>query len=135
MEQIKEREKQLLSLGFKRNDHQRCFHQYKYSSDWTFDFWDVEELDDTRWSISVENYKKYLQEAKTELESDELYLLGVKSAEKRIKQQILDLKNKYKSNLQQETHIKLNKEINKDRVNELLIKLSVIEEIEKTLEE
>lgn len=130
---MKSREQQLLSLGFERNDDQRCFHQFKHNSTWTFDFWDVEELSDRKWNISIENYKKYLHEAKTELESNELYLLGVYLAEKRIKQQILDLKNKYKSKLQQETHIKLNKEINKDKVNELLIKLSVIDEIENKL--
>lgn len=133
MERIKKREQQLLSLGFDKNDHQRCFHQWKYNSSWSFYFWDVEELSDRRWNINIENYKKYLQEAKIELERNELYLLGVESAEKRIKQQILDLKNKYKSNLQQETHIKLTKTINKDKINELLIKLRVIEEIENKL--
>lgn len=101
------REKQLLDLGFEKNDHQKCFSKWKYNCSWITDFWDLKVLSDERWNIHIENYKKHLKEAKIELENDELYLLGVKTAEKRIEQQIKDLYNKYHSQLKEELKNKI----------------------------
>ena len=56
-----------------------------------------------------------------------------KFAQKEIKQQILDLKNKYKSHLQEETNCKIGKNINFVRETELKAKISVIVELEKKL--
>lgn len=126
---ISSREKQLLQLGFKRNKHQRCFHQWKYDCSWIIDFWDLEELSDERWNIHIENYEFYLEKAKKELESEEKYLLGVESAEKRKGQQIKDLYNKYHSKLKEEQQPKLVKTVNKERILILSSKIDVLEEL------
>ena len=110
------REKQLLDLGFEKNDHQKCFSKWKYNCSWITDFWDLEVLSDERWNIHIENYKKYLKEAKIELENDELYLLGEKSAEKRIEQQP-----------------KLIKTVNKERILIISSKIDVLEELKNKI--
>ena len=55
---------------------------------------------------------------------------GYEIAQKQIKQQILDLKNKYKSHLQEETNCKIGKNINFVRETELKAKISVLIELE-----
>ena len=54
-------------------------------------------------------------------------------AQKQIKQKILDLKNKYKSHLQEETNCKIGKNINFVRETELKAKISVLIELENKL--
>jgi hypothetical protein len=129
MEQIKKREQQLLNLGFDKNDHQRCFHKFKYNCSFTFDFHDVEEASYVQWGIKMKNYKKYLQESKTELENNELYLLGYGLAQKQIKQKITDSLNNYKSKLREETYPKLTKTINKVKVRELEIRIETLNKL------
>ena len=63
------REIELKKLGFELNNDQRCFYRWKYNSLYIFDFYDVENLSDVRWSIRIEDYKKYLQKSKEELEN------------------------------------------------------------------
>lgn len=58
---------------------------------------------------------------------------GYEIAQKEIKQQILDLKNKYKSHLQEETNCKMGKNINFVRETELKAKISTLIELEKKL--
>ena len=59
--------------------------------------------------------------------------IGYKFAQKQIKQQILDLKNKYKSHLQEETNCKIGKNINFVRETELKAKISTLIELENKL--
>ena len=125
------REQQLLQLNFKKNEHQRCFHHYKYGSVWTFDFWDIEELSDAHWNIRIENYKKFLREAENELEQDELYLLGRDSAQKQIKKKLLDKLNHLRSDYQQQTQSKLDRSPNYKYETELLAKIDLLKELLK----
>ena len=123
------REIELKKLGFELNNDQRCFHQWKYNSSWTFDFWTVEEFSDNRWNIAIENYKEYLKEAKKILESDYTYTLGVKSAQKQFKKEIKDKYNHYNSKLKEATKTKLDR---RDRT-EYIIKLEAKVELLKSM--
>lgn len=77
----------------------------------------------------IEERLKLVEQYKQE----ELYVLGYNSAQKEIKQKILDLKNKYKSHLQEETNCKIGKNINFVRETELKAKISTLIELEKKL--
>ena len=101
------REIELKKLGFELNNDQRCFHRWKYNSLYIFDFYDVENLSDVRWSIRIEDYKKYLQKSKEELENSELYLLGFNSAQKEFKRKLKDLYNAKNSQYKELTKPKL----------------------------
>lgn len=130
---ILNREQQLLDLGFEKNEDQRCYTQYEYGQTWRFDFWSIEELNDRRWDIQIENYKFFLKESKKGLKSDEKYLLGVESAKKEIEQKVKDLYNKYCSLLKEEQQPKLTKTINKERVLTLSSKIDVLGELKNKL--
>ena len=58
---------------------------------------------------------------------------GYKIAQKELKQKLLDKLNHYKSNLQEETKVKLNRLANKEKIRELEIKIEVLNELEKKL--
>ena len=126
---INEREIQLKKLGFELNNDQRCFHQWKYNSSYIFDFYDVENLSDVRWSIRIEDYKKYLQKSKEELENSELYLLGFNSAQKEFKTRLKDKYNHLNSKLKEATKTKLDR---RDRT-EYIIKLEAKVELLKSM--
>ena len=101
------REIELKKLGFELNNDQRCFYRWKYNSLYIFDFYDVENLSDVRWSIRIEDYKKYLQKSKEELENSELYLLGFNSAQKEFKKKLKNLYNAKNSQYKELTKPKL----------------------------
>ena len=101
------REIELKKLGFELNNDQRCFYRWKYNSLYIFDFYDVENLSDVRWSIRIEDYKKYLQKSKEELENSELYLLGFNSAQKEFKTKLKDKYNAKNSQYKELTKPKL----------------------------
>ena len=123
------REKQLLQLGFEKNSHQKCYGRYEHNKMWTFDFWDIEGFSDTRWNIAIENYKKFLREAEIELEQDELYLLGRDSAQKEIKQKLLDKLNHLRSDYQQQTQSKLDRSPNYKRETELQAQITLLKDL------
>lgn len=127
------REIQLYQLGFKKYEKQFCFQMWKYHASWLVDFRDVYEPVDYDWECFIENLKYELKKAEKHLKQEELYVLGVNFAQKEIKQQILDLKNKYKSHLQEETNCKIGKNINFVRETELKAKISTLIELEKKL--
>ena len=82
----------------------------------------------------LELAEQYKQEALHGIvKGQEFYQDGYNSAQKQIKQKILDLKNKYKSHLQEETNCKIGKNINFVRETELKAKISVLIEIENKL--
>jgi hypothetical protein len=59
---------------------------------------------------------------------------GYEIAQKEIKRQLLDKLNHYKSNLQEETKVKLNRLANKEKIRELEIKIETIKELMKQYE-
>lgn len=58
---------------------------------------------------------------------------GYDLAQKEIRQKITDLLNKYKSKLQEEIQKKISKRTNYDKINEVLNKLSVLNELQDKL--
>ena len=127
---MKNREIELYKLGFKKNEHQFTFHMYKYDMSWYVDFFSVYEPDNEFWNDYLEGVKIDLIMAKTEYLEELNRSDGKKFAQKQIKQQILDLKNKYKSHLQEETNCKIGKNINFVRETELKAKISTLIELE-----
>ena len=84
--------------------------------------------------------RKYLEDCYGDFVDDydtndvsEHFTYGLEIAQKQIKQQILDLKNKYKSHLQEETNCKIGKNINFVRETELKAKISTLIELENKL--
>lgn len=123
------REQQLLQMGFKKNEHQQCFSLYRYDNTWTIDFWDLENFTDEEWEGDIE-YTKYNIECvkrghKNYLREHEAYDFAVKENKK----QLLDKLNHYKSNLQEETKVKLNRLANKEKIRELEIRIETIKEL------
>lgn len=130
---MKNREIELYQLGFKKNNDQFTFHMYKYNMSWYVDFFSVYEPDDEFWNDYLKGVKIDLTMAKKEYLEELNRSDGKKFAQKEIKQKILDLKNKYKSHLQEETNCKIGKNINFVRETELKAKISVLTELEKKL--
>jgi hypothetical protein len=129
MEQIKKRQIELLKLGFERNDDQQSWISFKYDQNWYVDFFKVRDFNEEKWADCIESIKRAYIRGKNRIEWSELYLLGVKSAEKRIKQKIKDSLNMYKSRLREETYPKLTKTIKKDKVRELEIRIETLNKL------
>ena len=121
----------LKKLGFELNNDQRCFHRWKYNSLYIFDFYDVENLSDERWNIRIEDYKKYLQKSKEELENSELYLLGFNSAQKEFKKKLKDLYNAKNSQLKELRVIKLDKWLQSVEEIRLVAEVNLLKEMMK----
>ena len=128
---MENREIELKKLGFELNNDQRCFHRWKYNSLYIFDFYDVENLSDVRWSIRIEDYKKYLQKSKEELENSELYLLGFNSAQKEFKKKLKDLYNAKNSQLKELRVIKLDKWLQSVEEIRLVAEVNLLKEMMK----
>ena len=127
------RELELLQMGFKRNANQTAYILFIYDSNWYVDFWKLTDYTDHKWSILMEDICYYLKMVKKWYLEELNRSDGKKFAQKQIKQQILDLKNKYKSHLQEETNCKIGKNINFVRETELKAKISVLIELENKL--
>ena len=127
------RELQLLQMGFRYNEHQLEYELSKYEVLYRVEIWKLTDYTDHKWNILMEDIKYDLQEVKKRYYEDLKRRSAYKFAQKEIKQQILDLKNKYKSHLQEETNCKIGKSINFVRETELKAKISVLIEIEKKL--
>ena len=125
------REIELKKLGFELNNDQRCFHRWKYNSLYIFDFYDVENLSDVRWSIRIEDYKKYLQKSKEDLENSELYLLGFNSAKKEFKTRLKDKYNHLNSKLKEVNTFKLDKTVNQETRIRLESQVELLKELMK----
>ena len=127
------RELELLQMGFTRNANQTAYILFRYDSNWYVDFWKISDYTDHKWNILIEDIKYDLKMVKKQYYDDLKRRSAYKFAQKEIKQQILDLKNKYKSHLQEETNCKIGKNINFVRETELKAKISALIEIEKKL--
>ena len=128
---MKNREIELKKLGFELNNDQRCFYRWKYNSLYIFDFYDVGNLSDERWNIRIEDYKKYLQKSKEELENSELYLLGFNSAQKEFKKKLKDLYNARNSQLKELRVIKLDKWLQSVEEIRLVAEVNLLKEMMK----
>ena len=127
------RELELLQMGFTHNANQTAYILFKYDSNWYVDFWKLSDYTDHKWNILIEDIKYDLQMVKNQYYDDLKQHSAYKFREKQIKQQILDLKNKYKSHLQEETNCKIGKNINFVKETELKAKISTLIELEKKL--
>ena len=127
------RELELLQMGFKFNPYQLEYTLSKYDVLYRVEIWKLSDYTDHKWNILMEDICYDLQMVKKQYYDDLKRHSAYKFAEKQIKQQILDLKNKYKSHLQEETNCKIGKNINFVRETELKAKISVLIEIENKL--
>ena len=127
------RELELLQMGFTHNANQTAYILFKYDSNWYVDFWKLTDYTDHKWNILIEDIYYDLEMVKKQYYDDLKQHSACKFREKQIKQQILDLKNKYKSHLQEETNCKIGKNINFVKETELKAKISTLIELEKKL--
>ena len=127
------RELELLQMGFTHNANQTAYILFKYDSNWYVDFWKLSDYTDHKWNILMEDIYYDLEMVRKQYYDDLKRHSAYKFREKQIKQQILDLKNKYKSHLQEETNCKIGKNINFVKETELKAKISTLIELEKKL--
>ena len=128
--QLKQREIQLLQMGFRYNEHQLEYELSKYEVLYRVEIWKLSDYTDHKWNILIEDIKYDLEMVKKQYYDDLKRHSAYKLSEKQIKQKILDLKNKYKSHLQEETNYKIGKNINFVKETELKAKISVLIELE-----
>lgn len=125
------REQQLLQLGFEKIEHQQTFYLYKYDSTWYVDFYKISDYTDHKWSILIEDIKYDLETVKKQYYDNLRQHSAYHFAQKEIRQKLLDKLNHYKSNLQDETKVKLNRLANKEKIRELEIKIETIKNLMK----
>ena len=130
---MNKREIDLLKLNFEKNEHQKSFQLSKYDSSWYVDFWKISDYTDHKWNILIEDIKYDLEMVKKQYFDDLRQHPAYQFRAKEIKRQILNKLNHYKSNLQEETKVKLNRLANKEKIRELEIKIEVLNELEKKL--
>ena len=126
---ITDRQIQLLQLGLEPNEHQRVFDLYKYGVGWAIDFHEITDYDDSKWNILIDDLIYDLQEVKkrfyADLKESDAYLFRAKEDKK----QILDLLNKYRSWLAEETRCKMGRTLNIGRTIQLKSKIEVLKEL------
>ena len=127
------RELELLQMGFRYNEHQLEYKLSKYEVLYRVEIWKITDYTDHKWNILIEDIKYDLKMVKKQYYDDLKRRSAYKFAQKEIKQQILDLKNKYKSHLQEETNCKIGKNVNFVRETELKAKISTLIELENKL--
>lgn len=125
------REQQLLKLGFEKIEHQQTFYLYKYDATWYVDFWKISDYTDLKWNILIEDIKYDLKMLKKQWYDDLKQHPAYDFAVKENKKQLKDKLNHYKSNLQDETKVKLNRLANKEKIRELEIRIETIKELMK----
>jgi len=123
------REIDLLKLNFEKNEHQRSFQLSKYDSTWYVDFWKISDYTEHKWSILIEDIKYDLEMVKKRYFEDLKQHPAYDFAQKEIKQKLLNKLNHYKSNLQEETKVKLNRLANKEKIRELEIRIETLKEL------
>lgn len=124
-----DREHQLQILGFAKNKNQQTYIAFKYNRHWYVDFWEVEELDGYEWGALIEYLKDSFKIAKKQWYENLKASEGYKLREKEDKKQILDLLNKYRANLEQVNHFKLDKTVNQELRIKLEAKVEVLKEL------
>jgi len=125
------REQQLLQLGFTKNNDQNSFGLLKYDSDWYVDFWKITDYTDHKWNILIEDIKYDIETVKKQYYDDLKQHPAYDFRTKEFKKKLTDKLNHYKSNLQEETKVKLNRLANKEKIRELEIRIETIKELLK----
>ena len=128
---MKQREIDLLKLNFEKNEHQKSFQLSKYDSSWYVDFWKISDYTDHKWNILIEDIKYDLEMVKKRYFEDLKQHPAYDFAQKEIKQKLLNKLNHYKSNLQEETKVKLNRLANKEKIRELEIRIETLKQLMK----
>jgi hypothetical protein len=103
------REQQLLSLGFKKNEHQRCFQLSKYEEQWHIDFWRLTDYTDQKWNILIEDIRYDLSEVKKQYFEGLRQSHGYELARKEVKKKLLDKLNHLRAYYENLTRSKLDK--------------------------
>ena len=125
------RELKLLQMEFKRNENQTAYILFKYDSNWYVDFWKLSDYTDHKWNILMEDIKYDLEMVKKQYYDDLKQHPAYDFAVKEFKKKLTDKLNHYKSNLQDETKVKLNRLANKEKIRELEIRIETIKELMK----
>ena len=126
---LKQREIDLLKLGFEKNEHQQTWISFKYDQNYYADFNKVLEYDSDRWIDFIESIKNAYIKAKNSIEQSDNYVLGFISAEKQNKKKIKDKYNHLNSLLRDEKYIKLTKTLNIEKINKLEIEVNLLKEL------
>ena len=126
---LKQREIQLLQMGFRYNEHQLEYELSKYEVLYRVEIWKLSDYTDHKWNILIEDIKYDLEMVKKQYYDDlkrhSAYNFAVKEKNKQIKDKI----NALKSKLAEEKRQKLTKTINQERVKELEVQIKILQEI------
>ncbi len=82
------REQQLLQIGFIKNEYQKCYGLYKYDVSWHIDFWKLEDYNDQKWNILIDDIYYDLKVTKEEYYNELRNSEGYKLAQKELKQKL-----------------------------------------------
>ena len=126
----KDREQQLLQMGFKKNKHQQCFSKHIYGQTCTVDFIKIEQAEDL-WNSFLTHLKSRLKLGKSLYELKLIESIGYKFAQKNFRKELKDKLNTLKSKLAEEKTEKISKTINTEKIKELEIKIETIKELMK----
>ena len=81
----------------------------------------------TNEQLAQEYYKQYVEGVPlTQDEVLEAYIVGTETAAKKLKKQVIDLKNKYNSQLKDLKTEKLSKRIDQEKIKELEIRIDTL---------
>ena len=130
---ITNRELELIVMGFKFNENKLQYELSKYGFSYTVHLYKILESSAQEWDSLVKHIYYDLQKRHDQFPEEFKKYTECKFAQKEIKQKILDLKNKYKSHLQEETNCKIGKNTNFVRETELKAKISALIELENKL--
>jgi len=125
------RELELLQMGFRYNEHQLEYELSKYEVLYRVEIWKLTDYTDHKWNILMEDIKYDLEMVKKQYYDDLKQHPAYDFAVKEFKKKLTDKLNHYKSNLQDETKVKLNRLANKEKIRELEIKIETIKELMK----
>lgn len=126
---MKSREHQLLKLGFHLNEHQDCYILSKYDKLWYVDFNKITDYKQNRWDVLIDDLIYDITALKKQWYDDLRAHPAYELREKEAKKQILDLLNKYRADLEQVNHFKLDKTVNQEAKIRLEAKVEVLKEL------
>ena len=125
------RELELLQMGFRYNEHQLEYELSKYEVLYRVEIWKLTDYTDHKWNILMEDIKYDLEMVKKQYYDDLKQHPAYDFAVKEFKKKLTDKLNHYKSNLQDETKVKLNRLANKEKIRELEIKIELLKDLMK----
>lgn len=80
--------------------------------------------------LAQEYYKQYVEGVPlTQDEVVDAYIVGTETAAKKLKKQVIDLKNKYNSQLKDLKTEKLSKRIDQEKIKELEIRIDTLNQL------